>query len=119
MQKCRGAHMEPKKLAFSDEVILVIKQLSKVVFSVTSKEQIENLFGLTNEQLKMVMRKIVNALPNIYFEKKYQNKLGELKTIIAREFIFFQVQEKWNDPNYQNHLANFIRIFSRDIEREF
>lgn len=111
--------MDPKKLAFSEDVIRKIKQLTKLIFNVSSSEQIESLFGVTNEQLKIVMRKIVNALPDNYFEQNYHKKVEELKTIVAREFIFFQVQEKWSDPNYQHDLANFIRTFSRDIEREF
>lgn len=111
--------MDPKKLAFSSDVLRLIKQLGKVIFDVTASQEIENIFGLTKEQLKIVVHKIVNALPDICFAQDNTNKMEALKTIVAREFIFFQVQEKWNDPHYQTDLANFIRTFSKDIEQEF
>ena len=42
----------------------------------------------------------------------------EIKTICAREFIFFQTQEKYSDPQYEVNLKNFIRIFIRDLQRK-
>lgn len=111
--------MDAERLAFSDEVIRKIKQLAKVIFNATSSVQLESMFGVTQEQLNIIIRKIVIALPDIFFENSYAKKREELKNICAREFIFFQMQEKWSDPHYQADLANFIRIFTRDIEREF
>lgn len=110
--------MDAKKLAFSDEVLHLIRQLCNMIFNVVSKEQMESLFNMTSEQLKIVIRKLISVLPDVYFDKNFHGKLEILKTVMAREFIFFQIQEKWMDPNYQHNLANFIRIFLRDIERE-
>ncbi|TAK78478.1 MAG: hypothetical protein EPO11_01245 [Gammaproteobacteria bacterium] len=43
--------------------------------------------------------------------------MEEIKNICAREFIFFQVQEKGNEKHYQEDLTKFIEIFKRDMEQ--
>lgn len=111
--------MDSHRITFTEDIVRTVKQLCKVTFNVTSTEELSSVFGLSNSQLKMVIKKIVDALPDIFFEKSYFKKKEQLKAIVAREFIFFQVQERWDDPQYQANLANFIRAFSRDIEKEF
>src|SRR3990167_6939295 len=110
--------MDAKKLQFADDVIHIIRDLCSVVFNIQSEDQLNKVFGITHEQLETVIKKIINALPDHMFYQLYPKILNEVKNICAREFIFFQVQERWNDPHYQEDLSNFICIFSRDIQQK-
>lgn len=110
--------LRSKKLEFSNDVIRIIRELCKLVFNVSTEAGMEKMFGITHEQLEFAIKKIVNGLPERVFRPENRRKLEELKTICAREFLFFQVQEKVNDPNYKKDLENFSAVFSRDIEKK-
>lgn len=107
--------MDARKSALSDQVLDAVQHLCTVIFNAKSDKQLENVFGLTHSQLELVVKKMVNALPDALFERVSAARLDEIKEICAREFIFFQLQEKWSDPHYQEDLSHFIAIFSRDI----
>lgn len=106
--------LRSKKLALVKDVMRTIRNLCKVVFNAGSDAQMENIFGISNKEMEAAIKKIVDALPDKLFEGN-RPKLEDLKTICAREYIFFQVQEK-DDKDYKEDLDNFIKIFSRDIE---
>lgn len=108
--------MHARKIEFSSDVVRIIRDLCKVVFNISNAEQMENIFGITDEQMEIVIQRIVNALPERAFQTGNKKKLREIKDIVAREFIFFQLQERWKDPSYEIDLANFIRTFTRDME---
>lgn len=107
-----------KKDEFAHDVIRIVNDLCKLVFNLNADQDVEKVFGMTHEQLDNVIKKIVQSLPAQLFALPAQ-RLEEIKSIFAKEFIFFQVQEKLNDPNYENDLSNFIYAFSRDIQKKF
>lgn len=109
--------MLAKKLEFSNEVVNVIREMCQVVFNTHSDEEMIRIFGVSSEQMKDVVSRIIDALPDAIFTQKDSQLLEEIKYICAREYIFFQVQEKWVDLHYQENLSRFIQIFSRDIQR--
>ncbi len=109
--------MDPKKLEFSDDVTHVVCDMCKLIYNLNSEVDIKRVFGMTHEQMKAVIKRIIDALPDSIFEKAYPKLLDDIKNICAREFIFFQVQEKWDDPRYQDDLTMFINVFSRDIQQ--
>lgn len=108
--------MQAKKLNVSKDVVHIVRELCAVVFNVKTKEQLEKIFGIKLEQMEAVIQQIINALPDYLFEPPYEKKLDEIEHICAREYVFFQAQEKWGDPNYAQNLLNFTYIFSRDIQ---
>jgi hypothetical protein len=108
--------MDIRKTNFSHGLLHTVRELCIVVFNIRKEEQLDNAFGLNYVQLESVLDKIVDALPNIIFTQGGSHFQEEIKNIIAREFIFFQVQEKWKDQNYQNDLNRFIQILSHDIQ---
>lgn len=108
--------MQPKKLKFSQDVIHTILNLCALTFNLDGDKEIENLFNITPKQFKEIVTKIINELPDNIFEVS-EEKLEEIKNIFAREFIFFQLQEKGSDPHYQDDLSRFTHVFSRDIEQ--
>lgn len=110
--------MNQKKLDFSREVVRTVCDLCAVVFNINSNEQLEKVFGISHQQLETVINKIIDALPDHIFIANSKMALDEIKNICAREFVFFQAQERWGDQDYQQDLANFIHIFSRDIEKQ-
>jgi hypothetical protein len=110
--------MHPQKLAFSDDVIRVVHDVCKLVFNLQSDAEITRVFGLTHEQMTSVIQKIITELPDAIFTQKTP-QLEEIKHIFAREFIFFQVQERLDNPHYEEDLNRFIAIFSRDIQQRF
>lgn len=107
--------MLAKKLEFSKEVVNVIRDMCQSVFNAHSDEEMVRIFGVTSEQMKTVVSRTIDALPDAIFTQQNSRILEEIKYICAREYIFFQVQEKWNDLHYQENLNRFIQIFSRDI----
>ena len=105
-----------QKQAFSQGIIHTISELCSLVFNVKTKEQLYKLFGITPQQMQLVVEKLANTLPETMVQ--YPELADEIKTICAREFIFFQVQERWDDPHYQANLKNFIQVFSRDMQHK-
>jgi len=110
--------MPDNRLAFSNDVIRVVYDVCKLVFSLQSDHEIKKIFGIDNEKLETIVRRIIDALPENMFNGGGDSRLlDEIKNICAREFIFFQVQERCDDPRYQEDLSKFILIFTRDIQR--
>lgn len=103
----------------SEDVVNIVRELCALVFNIKTEEQLENVLGISSERMGQVIQEIINALPDYLFEPSFAQKLEEIKNICAREYVFFQAQEKWNDPNYAQDLLNFTYIFSRDIQDRF
>jgi|WetSurMetagenome_2_1015567.scaffolds.fasta_scaffold1458453_2 hypothetical protein len=109
--------MQARKLEFCRDVIRIIQDVCKLAFNLGSNNEIEKVFGMTSHDLEVVIKQISDVLPDSLFTRAAK-ELDEIKNIFAREFIFFQVQEKRDDPNYQDDLSTFIHIFSRDIQQK-
>lgn len=109
--------MLEKKLAFSKGVIDAVKRVCKTVFNLHTDDDVVRMFGINEMQMEEVINKVVDSLPDTVFEQLNPQLLDEIKYITAREYIFFQVQEKWDDPQYKEDLERFIHVFSRDIQR--
>lgn len=107
------------KLEFYKDVIRTVKELCQVVFNITSDDKMKSLLGITTTEVDEAIKKVIDALPTRIFEQVAKEKRDEIKMILAREFIFFQAQENKNRNAYENDLKNFIRIFTRDIERQY
>jgi len=114
----QGETMQARKLEFSNDVIRLVDDLCNLVFNATTDHDVEKIFSITHKQLEQIIREIIDAIPDCIFEQTPQ-KLDEIKNIFAKEFIFFQVQEKLNDPHYSDDLSDFIKIFARDIQKKF
>jgi hypothetical protein len=95
-----------------------VYDLCQLLFNLKSDKEVENIFLIPNQELENVIKKIIASFPDIIFEQNAE-KLEEIKNIFAKEFIFFQVQERLDDPQYQDDLVKFTYIFSRDIQRNF
>ncbi len=102
------------KLSFSQEVLDIVRNICETVFNMNNDAEISELFGIDKKQMEEAILAIVQSLPDRLFASGNPQILEEIKYIIAREYIFFQVQER-DDPEYKNDLQNFIRIFSRDM----
>lgn len=111
--------MQNQKLSFSKDVIQIIYEVSKLVFNIqdNSEAEIKKIFGISCQQLESVISSIVEAIPDQIFSRANLQMLEECKSICAKEFIFFQVQEKWDDPHYKDDLSAFISVFTRDMQR--
>lgn len=109
--------MQSRKLEFCQDVIRIVQDVCKLAFNLGSDNEIEKVFGMTKQDLEGVIKQISHALPETIFNRA-ANELDEIKNIFAREFIFFQVQERCDDPQYQQDLSTFIHIFSRDIQQK-
>ncbi|GEM_PF-2042152 len=109
--------MEAKKLAFADDVTHTVCDLCEVVFNIKSDAQFKGVMGMTHDQMETVIRKVIDALPDHILDKLYPNVIEDIRNICAREFLFFQVQEKGNEAHYEEDLQKFMDIFSRDIQQ--
>lgn len=107
-----------QRLASVKDVVRIIHEISKVIFRVNTEEELKDVFGINEQQLEAVVGEIIAAQPERFFLPGMRHKLEEIKAICAREFIFFQVQEKYNTEQYKANLKNFIRILVRDLERK-
>lgn len=106
--------MDPKKLAFSQDVAHMVDDISKLIFNVKSADETRNVFGITHTEMETIIQKIILELPDQIFTEA-PKFLEEIKKLCAQEFIFFQVQEH-GSPLYQENLKNFIKFFSTDIK---
>lgn len=109
--------MQVTQQQFAEDVMHIVYQICKMVYNVHSDDDIERIFGTSRNQIENILTRTVSALPSKAFEQSSKNKIKELEEILAKEFIFFQIQEKVNDPQYQNDLANFILLLSRDLNK--
>lgn len=107
-----------RKLVFCHDVVHIIRDVCKLVFNLKSNDEIQRVFGFTNEQLEDIIKNIIISLPDNIFALPPQS-LEKIKVIFANEFIFFHVQERVDNPDYKQDLSNFIHIFSRDIQKNF
>lgn len=87
--------MSQKKLKFSQDVMHIILDLCQLAFNLKNDNDIENLFGITPAQFKMIIEKISGELPDFIFDLP-EKKLEEIESIFAREFIFFSSARKRN-----------------------
>jgi pyrroloquinoline quinone (PQQ) biosynthesis protein C len=108
--------MLEKKLTFSREMLDTVREICKTVFNLQTDVDVVNMFGISESQMEKVIAQIVDSLPDKLFEEFTPSLQDEIKYISAREYIFFQVQEKWDDLHYQENLKNFIHVYSRDIQ---
>ncbi|VVC76354.1 hypothetical protein AQUSIP_16650 [Aquicella siphonis] len=111
--------MQAQKQAFASEVVNIVRDMCKTVFNLQNERDLARIFGITQEQMEAVIGRIIDALPEDLFNPSHQQVAEEMKYVCAREYIFFQVQEKWNDARYQDDLRKFIHIFTRDICKRF
>lgn len=109
--------MLPAKRSFSTDVCCAVRDTCKMAFNLQNDNDLVRIFGMTSAQLEEIIAKIIDSLPDAIFQHTYPPELEEIKCICAREFIFFQVQERLDDPRYQQDLNAFIHVFKRDIEK--
>lgn len=109
--------MQVSQQQFAQNVMHIVYQICKMVYNVHSEDDIQRIFGASKEEIENIVARTVNALPNNVFDQATKGKIKELEEIMAKEFIFFQIQEKISDPQYQNDLANFILLLARDIKK--
>lgn len=108
--------METKRQHLQEAIVLSVREIGEVLFNIHSDEQFYNVFGIDAAQLESIVLKIVKALPDALFAELNSRQLKELKNICAREYVFFQIQERWDDPLYQQHLEKFAEIFAHDMQ---
>lgn len=108
--------MLAQKEDFASDVGRIVGDVCKLAFNIHSEERFHDVFGISYTKMNELVSKIVDALPDKMFENGLSNTLEEVKSICAREFVFFQVQERCDDVDYENDLAEFINILSRDIQ---
>lgn len=110
--------MQITKRQFAHDVLHIIYELCRLIYNLKSSDDVENVFSAPRQQVETIISKIVNALPDDLFSQSNAHRIKDLEQILAKEFIFFQVQEKVDDSQYQTDLANFIMLFSRDIHNK-
>src|ERR1700731_2884061 len=99
--------MLAEKLKFADEVVNIVREVCTTAFNAHSDEDLLHIFGLNHEQMEEVVGRIIDGLPDSIFTQDNAKLLDEIKYICAREFIFFQVQEKWGEPEFEEDLKKF------------
>lgn len=111
--------MPPEKQVFQRDVTRFIHELCILLYNLKSQQELDRVFGIPTEELDGIVARIVDQLPDDMFTQTNADTFIEIEKIFAKEFIFFQLQEKLTDPQYENDLSNFIRIFARDIKARF
>ena len=72
------------------------------------ENRIFDVLGVDEKNLKIILNKIINALPEHIYAKEYAELYNELFEHLAREYILFQSVEKIDDPFFTDNLSNFI-----------
>lgn len=109
--------MQTVRKDFLQQVVHTVQELGKVIFNIHDEKELQNVFGVDLKQMQTVLERVVAALPQQFFNTQNKKMIKEVKDVCAREFIFFQVQEKWSDPSYEENLKAFINCFSRDMAK--
>jgi len=109
--------MQSSRVEFSRAVLRIIREVGELAFNMKSDQDLEKIFGIDHARLEKIIEKISSNLPDCIFDGVNTRLKEEVENIFAREFIFFQVQEKIDNPRYEEDLNSFTQVFARDIKK--
>lgn len=110
-------HIKKEKFAekINNYVINVCNQLSDC----RVENKIFDVLGINKKDLKLILRKIINALPEYIYIQEYSELYNKLFEHLAREYILFQAAEKIDDQFFIDNLSNFIYEQINNINYNF
>lgn len=117
--------MHPEKVKIAQDVFTLVNGGCQALRITNSDSELAELeatnyvLGLSADETADLIRKIIIALPDKIFYSGGPGIVEEIDGLIAEEFIYFQAQENWDDPEYPNLLINFISKLTGDIYQRF
>ena len=110
--------MHPRKKQYSEEIHQMVQQVcSKLAKS--KKHAIPSVLGISNDDNKALIKKIIIGLPDRQFYQAPPEMLYDLETFITKNYVFFQAQEDIDDEKYASHLISFISSLVADIDQRY
>lgn len=113
--------MHSKKEEFVKEIFYYIENICRDTLSSSEpyEELVFDVMGICREDLWVMLRKVVNALPDYIFLDQLPDLSEEVCEYLSREYILFQCQEDINDPCFANNLENFIYEVINTINQNY
>lgn len=106
--------MHPQKELYAKEVFQLVKRGCSQVTK-DRRKAIELALHLSEENLQEIIKKIMIALPDVFFYRAKPVILYDMLCFISKHIILFQVQEDLKEEHYVTHLFNFIQVLSKGI----
>lgn len=108
--------MRSTKPSLVEAIMKMIKRIAELAFNARTDAQLKKIFSLNEAEIKATIEHLLDAVPEQFILHLSVAQKNEFVNICAREFVFFQVQEKINSARYHTVLQQFIALFSRDIQ---
>ena len=104
--------MYAKKEDFAQQLFDYVANLCKgqlsTIQTYSNDNKVFDVLGVYEKDLREILKKITNALPDHIYLGKTSNVYNEVSEYIAREYILFQSQEDIKNPYFTEYLTNFI-----------
>lgn len=113
--------MHSRKERFVEEIFYYIENICQDTLSdyEPREERTFAVLGIHSKDLWVILRKVVNALPDYIFLDQLPDLYTEVCEHLSREYILFQCQEDVNDPYFANNLENFIYEVINTINQNY
>jgi|GEM_PF-5425204 len=112
--------MNNKREQFANELFKYILDIcQKQLSDHESQTQLVDVLGIEQQDLLIILKKIVVALPDYIFLDQLPDIYSEVLEYITKEYILFQSQENIKDPYFSDDLINFIYEVNNTINDNY
>jgi hypothetical protein len=113
--------MHPYKEVVAKDILDIVQMTCGEVLcpkEVETNDPVNWALNLSADEASLILRKIVNALPDSFFMHGVPLLEDDLKQLVAKEYILFQSQENIKDERYPAFLVSFIYEIIDEINQK-
>ena len=78
-------------------------------------EYVENFLGVTPEELKVIVKFVLEDLPTRIYLDSSENVRDYAVVLISKDLVMFLVQENKESDEFKNNLVNFRQEITNEI----
>ncbi len=113
--------MHPYKEAVAKDILNIVQKTCSDVLcptEVKTNDPVQWALNLNFEEANIVLKKIVNAMPDSFFIHESPLLEENLRQLVAKEYILFQTQENIKDKRYSDFLMRFIYEIIEEVNQK-
>jgi hypothetical protein len=109
--------VHPRKEQSAKEIYRIVDQYceSKASSKYKIDSAIAGVLGISGREAQKLINKIVLALPDCFFYLAKPERVHEMVTFIAQEYLLFQAQQQVEDELFPSLLVNFVNNLVEEI----
>ncbi|HHF7366232.1 TPA: hypothetical protein ACPSKY_001337 [Legionella bozemanae] len=109
--------MHPRKEQSAKEIYRIVDQYCEANLhsKYSSSSAIPLVLGISDTDAQKLIHKILIALPDCFFYLAKPERVNEMVSFIAQQYLLFQAQENINDELFPSLLINFVNNLVEEI----